>query len=268
MKMETCAEEGGCVTDYIAIAISILSMILLLSRLLVPFLVRKVPRTKNSGFWIPIIHVFASFNLLLSTVVSVNFLKFKKRHWWQRCYVWAVWVEGPLGFGLLLSCRVTQAFQLYYIFVKRRLPPIRSYIFLPLILLPWIAGAAFIHMKKPLNNRCHMKTHWVIPTVSLHTLYVAALVGFTGAIRHIEFRFDELKDLWWGILFSASSIGVWVTAYILNEIHDEISWLQIASRFLLLITVYSTGKYSSTGSFLFIKFTAFTHSNQFKEKGT
>ncbi|KAM4109635.1 hypothetical protein ACB094_03G134100 [Castanea mollissima] len=235
MKMETCAQEGGCVTDYIAIAISILSMIVLLSRLLVPFLVHKVPRTKNSGFWIPIIHVFASFNLLLSTVVSVNFLKFKKRHWWQSCYVWAVWVEGPLGFGLLLSCRVTQAFQLYYIFVKRRLPPIRSYIFLPLILLPWIAGAAFIHMKKPLNNRCHMGTHWVFPAMLLHMLYVAALVGFTGAIRHIEFRFDELKDLWWGILFSASSIGVWVAAYILNEIHEEISWLQIASRFLLLI---------------------------------
>lgn len=53
-----------------------------------------------------------------------------------------------------------------------------------------------------------MGTHWVIPTVSLHTLYVAALVGFTGAIGHIEFRFDELKDLWWGILFSASSIGI------------------------------------------------------------
>lgn len=235
MKVKTCAAEGGCVTDYIAIAISVLSMILLFSRLLVPFLVHKVPRTKNSGFWIPIIHVFASFNLLLSTVVSFNFLKFKKRHWWQSCYVWAVWVEGPLAFGLLLSCRVTQAFQLYYIFVKRRLPPIRSYIFLPLILLPWIAGAAFIHMKQPLNNRCHMGTYWVIPTVSLHTLYVTALVGFTRAIRHIEFRFDELKDLWWGILFSASSIGVWVTAYILNEIHDEISWLQIASRFLLLI---------------------------------
>lgn len=235
MKVKTCAAEGGCVTDYIAIAISVLSMILLFSRLLVPFLVHKVPRTKNSGFWIPIIHVFASFNLLLSTVVSFNFLKFKKRHWWQSCYVWAVWVEGPLAFGLLLSCRVTQAFQLYYIFVKRRLPPIRSYIFLPLILLPWIAGAAFIHMKQPLNNRCHMGTYWVIPTVCLHTMYVTALVGFTRAIRHIEFRFDELKDLWWGILFSASSIGVWVTAYILNEIHDEISWLQIASRFLLLI---------------------------------
>ncbi|KAF5450170.1 hypothetical protein F2P56_030542 [Juglans regia] len=233
--MASCAVEGGCVTDYLAIAISMLSMILLLSRFILPFVVHKVPRTKNSGFWIPVIQVFASFNLLLSIVMSLNFLKFKKRHWWQSCYVWAVWFEGPLGFGLLLSCRLTQAFQLYYIFVKRRLPPIRSYITLPLILLPWIAGAAFIHMKQPLNPRCHMGAHWIIPVVSLHTSYVSALVGFTGAVRHIDFRFDELRDLWRGILVSASSIGLWVAAYVLNEIRDDISWLQVASRFLLLI---------------------------------
>lgn len=228
--------EGGCVTDYVAIVISILSMIMLLSRLILPFLVHEVPRTKNSGFWIPVIQVFASFNLLLSIAMSINFLKFKKRLWWQSCYVWAVWFEGPLGFGLLLSCRVTQAFQLYYIFVKRRLPPISSYIFLPAILSPWIAGAALIHMKKPLNYRCHLRSHWVIPVTCLHTLYVAALVGFTGAIRHIEFRFDEVRDLWRGIVISACSIVFWVAAYVLNEIHDDISWLQVASRFLLLTT--------------------------------
>lgn len=93
--------------------------------------------------------------------MSLNFLKYKKSHWWQSCYLWAgyprsfsfyvlslvtflfvvsavfcllsstlsripictkylfknnsltVWVEGPLGFGLLLSCRIVQAFQLY-----------------------------------------------------------------------------------------------------------------------------------------------------------
>ncbi|PON42339.1 RGS domain containing protein [Parasponia andersonii] len=80
-----------------------------------------------------------------------------------------------------------------------------------------------------------MGFQWIIPVVSLHTMYVIALVGFTGAIRHIEFRFDEVRELWHGILVSASSIGVWVAAYILNEIHDDISWLQVASRFLLLI---------------------------------
>lgn len=31
--------------------------------------------------------------------------------------------------------------------------------------------------------------------------------------------------------------GVWTAAYILNEVHDDVSWLQAASRFLLLVTV-------------------------------
>ncbi|KAH7858818.1 hypothetical protein Vadar_028384 [Vaccinium darrowii] len=232
--MASCAMEGGCPTDYLSISISLLSIILLLTWSTLPFLIHKVPLPKGSNFWLPVIQVFASLNLLLSIVMSVNFLKYKKSHWWQSCYLWAVWVEGPLGFGLLLSCRIVQAFQLYYIFVRRRLPPMRSHIFLPLILLPWIAGAALIHMARPLNYRCHMRIQWTIPVVCFHALYVAVLVGFTGAIRHIEFRFHELKDLWRGILMSTSSIGIWVVAYILNEIHDDIEWLQVASRFLLL----------------------------------
>lgn len=52
-----------------------------------------------------------------------------------------------------------------------------------------------------------MGAYWIIPVVSLHISYVFALVGFTGAVRHIDFRFDELRDLWRGILVSASSIG-------------------------------------------------------------
>ncbi|XP_010654971.1 regulator of G-protein signaling 1 isoform X2 [Vitis vinifera] len=209
--MGSCGKNGGCPSDYIAVAISLLCFILLLIKATLPFLVHKVPRPKGSGFWIPVIQVFASLNLLLSIVMSINFLKFKKKHWWQSCYLWAVWVEGPLGFGLLLSCRIVQAFQLYYIFVKRRLPPIRSYVFLPTIVLPWIAGAALLHKKKPLNERCHLGTRWIIPVVLLHTTYVAALVGFTVAIRHIEFRFHELKDLWRGILVSTSSVGYYVS---------------------------------------------------------
>ncbi|KAA8539257.1 hypothetical protein F0562_025949 [Nyssa sinensis] len=54
-----------------------------------PFLVHKVPCPKGSSFWLPPIQVFASFNLLLSIVMSVNFLKFRRRHWWQSCYIWA-----------------------------------------------------------------------------------------------------------------------------------------------------------------------------------
>ncbi|XP_058787044.1 regulator of G-protein signaling 1-like isoform X3 [Vicia villosa] len=165
-----CAVQGGCPTDYAAVVVSVASLILLLVWSIFPFIVHKVPRTKGSGFWIPVIQVVASFNLLLSIMMSNRFLKFEKRHW-KSCYLWAVWGEGPLGFGLLLSCRITQAFQLYFIFVKRRLPLIRSFFLIPLILFPWIVGATV----------------------------------------------------------------VWVTAYILNEIHDNISWLQVASRFLLLV---------------------------------
>ncbi|KAH9772846.1 Regulator of G-protein signaling 1 [Citrus sinensis] len=155
-------------------------------------------------------------------------------------------VSGPLGFGLLMSCRIAQAFQLYYIFVRKHLPPIRSYVFLPLVLMPWLIAATFIQVMRPLNDRCHMRVHWIIPFLLLHVVYVASLVGFMAAIRHIEFRFDELRDLWQGIIVSASSIGtlssrfytvlsLWVFAYLLNEIHDDISWLQVASRFLLLV---------------------------------
>lgn len=235
IAMANCAVEGGCATDYVAIIVSVFSMILLLTRATLPFLVHKVSHTKGSNFWIPVIQVCASFNLLLSVVFSANYLQYKKRHWWLSCYLWAVWVVGPLGFGLLFSCRIVQAYKLYYIFIKRRLAPIRSYIFLPLILLPWIAGAASIHIKKPLNKRCHMGTRWIIPIASLHVIYIFVLLGFTAAVRHIEFRFHELKDLWHGILISASVVGVWVAAYIFNEVHEDIAWIQVASRFLLLV---------------------------------
>ncbi|CAN0929305.1 Regulator of G-protein signaling 1 [Linum grandiflorum] len=232
----SCAIQGGCPTDYIAIAIAILSLMLLLSKSVVPCLVHSVPRTNGSGFWFPVIQLFGSFNLLLSLVMSVNFLKLEKNHWWSSCYLWGVWFEGPLGFGLILSCRIAQAFQLYFIFVKRRLSPLKSYVFLPLVLLPWIAGAAYIHAKKAMNHRCHMGARWIIPVACLHTLYVVGLVGCTRAIGHIEFKFDELKDLWQGIFVSSSSIGVWVAAYILNEVHDNVLWLQVLSRFMLLVT--------------------------------
>lgn len=31
--------------------------------------------------------------------------------------------------------------------------------------------------------------------------------------------------------------GLWVLAYILNEIHANVAWLQVGSRFLLLVMV-------------------------------
>ncbi|KAK4399656.1 Regulator of G-protein signaling 1 [Sesamum angolense] len=233
--MATCAVKGGCPSDYVALSISLLSIIMLLAKATAPYLIHKIPRPKGSSFWLAAIQVFASLNLLLSIVMALGFLRFRRRYWWRSCYIWAVWIEGPLGFGLLLSSRIVQAFQLYNIFVKRRLPPIRSFVLLPLVLLPWIVCATFIHMNKPLNSRCHMGTRWIIPVICLHALYVAALVGFTGAVRHIEFRFQELKELWRGNLVSICSVGIWVVSYILNEIHEDISLVQIISRFLVLL---------------------------------
>jgi hypothetical protein len=81
-----------------------------------------------------------------------------------------------------------------------------------------------------------MGTQWIIPLLGLHLLYIAVLVAFTGAIRHIKFRFRELKDLWRGILVSSSAIVIWIVSYVLNETHEEIEWLQVVSRFLLLFT--------------------------------
>ncbi|CAN1838538.1 Regulator of G-protein signaling 1 [Linum perenne] len=211
-------------------------MLLLLSKSVIPCLVHSVPRTNGSGFWFPVIQVFGSFNLLLSLVVGLACLLHSPDVLSEFIMFLAVWFEGPLGFGLILSCRIAQTFQLYFIFVKRRLSPLKSYVFLPLVLLPWIAGAAYVHEKKAMNHRCHMGTRWVIPVVCLHTVYVVALIGFTRAVGHIEFKFDELKDLWQGIFVSSSSIGVWVAAYILNEVHDNVLWLQVLSRFMLLVT--------------------------------
>uniref|UniRef100_A0A1D1YHJ0 Regulator of G-protein signaling 5 n=2 Tax=Anthurium amnicola TaxID=1678845 RepID=A0A1D1YHJ0_9ARAE len=112
----------------------------------------------------------------------------------------------------------------------------KACVLLPLILLPWIAGATFIHTSKPLNRHCHMRTQWVVPVVCIHVLYVAALISVTCAIRHIEFLFHEFKDLLRGIIVSTVAIGLWVAAYILNEIHEDVPWVQVTSRFFLLVT--------------------------------
>ncbi|XP_013608784.1 PREDICTED: regulator of G-protein signaling 1-like isoform X2 [Brassica oleracea var. oleracea] len=231
-----CAKRGGCPSDYVAVSIAAICFLVLLSRSVLPCLIHKAPRNNSSSFWIPVIQVFSSFNLLFSTMMSINLLQFKTKHWWQYCYLWSVWVEGPLGFGLLMSCRITQAFQLYFIFVKKRLPPVKSYVFLPLVLLPWIFGAAIFQAKRPLDSQCHMGLEWTLPVAGLNALYVLALLAFTRAIRHVEFRFDELRDLWKGILVSATSVALWVTSFVLNEIHTDTSWLQVTSRFVLLVT--------------------------------
>lgn len=65
----------------------------LLSRLLFPFLIHKIPRTNGSGFWIPVIQVFGSFNLLLSIVVGYRFICF--------FYVFSAFIKWACFVGVL-----------------------------------------------------------------------------------------------------------------------------------------------------------------------
>ncbi|XP_052622630.1 regulator of G-protein signaling 1 isoform X2 [Lactuca sativa] len=234
-KMTSCDVIGGCSSDYVALSVSIISFVSLFLRSTLPFIIHKVPRPKGSSFWLPTIQIIASFNLLLSLAMALNIVRFHRTHWWQSCYLWGVWIHVPLGFGLLLSCRLIQVTHLYSVFVKRRLFPIRSYISLPLALLPWICWAALLQIKQPLSNHCHMGIQWAIPHICLPVLYISALVAITAAIHHIEFKFDELKDLWRAILVTVFSISVWVVAYVLNETHEEIMWLQVTTRCVLLV---------------------------------
>ncbi|OAY32516.2 hypothetical protein MANES_13G013615v8 [Manihot esculenta] len=36
----------------------------------------------------------------LHDFMSINFLKFKKRHWWRSCYVWAGYPRHAISFML------------------------------------------------------------------------------------------------------------------------------------------------------------------------
>ncbi|KAG6398746.1 hypothetical protein SASPL_140215 [Salvia splendens] len=161
----------------------------LLAKAGVPYLIHKIPRPKGSGFWLVAMQVIASFNLLLLIVMALGFLRFRRKHWWSSCYIWAGDVFHPSG---------------------------RLYFF------HWLSFPG-------------LWVRQIIPVISVHALYIAALVGFTGASQHIEFRFHELKDLWRGILVSACCIGVWVVAYTLNEIYEGNALIQIISRSVLLI---------------------------------
>lgn len=55
------------------------------------------------------------------------------------------------------------------------------------------------------------------------------------------------------------SSGVWVVAYILNEVHENIAWIQVASRFLLLVMVCFTVDLYYVSDFLIYFFNAWAY---------
>lgn len=53
-----------------------------------------------------------------------------------------------------------------------------------------------------------MSSQWVVPIVCIHGFYIAVLIGVTMAVRHIEFKFHEFKDLLRGIIVSSIAVGM------------------------------------------------------------
>lgn len=136
-----------------------------------------------------------------------------------------------------MGCRIAQAHRLYYLFVKRRLPPFKPYQLVPLILIPWVGVASLFQAKRPFNIYCHLGIEWVISLALLHFFYLFVLVGITWKIRHIEFKFDEFKELVKGVAITLIFLGVWIAFYIANEVHhEETTSLMVASRFTLMLT--------------------------------
>lgn len=229
---------GGHPSDYVAVGFSILTLILLIFLCVTAFAwnVHKVPKINTNHFQLLVIQTIGSISFLISLMMSINLLKFGHGHFWESCYLWTVWLEGPCGFGLLMSCRIAQAYRLYFLFVKKRLPVIKSYQLILLILLPWLGAAAFSQAKRPFNQFCRLGNQWVIPIASLHVLYLSLLMGVTWRIRKIEFKFDEFKELSKGVAITLIFLGVWVSLYIANKVHGEKSTrLMVASRFMLML---------------------------------
>ncbi|KAG6405695.1 hypothetical protein SASPL_133287 [Salvia splendens] len=168
----------------------------------VPYLIHKIPRPKGSGFWLVAIQVIASFNLLLLIVMAFGYVRYRRKHWWSSCYIWAVGICD---------------------FAHRRIPW-KGCKMLMLMYSSWCIGVVTFLGNKWKTVYCSSSREQASkpPLPHENTVdhpsyfhYIAALVGFTAAVQHIEFRFHEL---WRGILVSACCIGVWIVAYTLNEI--------------------------------------------------
>ena len=50
----------------------------------------------------------------------------------------------------------------------------------------------------------------------------------------ILYLFQVIQVVTYGVSFFK---GIWVVSYVLNEIHEDIAWLQVVSRFMLLFAV-------------------------------
>ncbi|KAJ7567376.1 hypothetical protein O6H91_02G144200 [Diphasiastrum complanatum] len=168
-----------------------------------------------------------------------NIFKVSRKHLWQSCSVWQLWLEGLFGFGLLMSCHMARAYRLYHIFVGRRLPPLKSYQLLPLLLLPWLLAATVIQATKGVRNlpECDTSLKWRLLIIALHVSYPTVLIASAWRIRNIPFQFNEFKDLVKGVFLCFVFLGLWGALYVAKKVEEQPNEvLVLTGRFLFIVT--------------------------------
>ena len=272
----------------------------LIFRWILPYVMYKIPLPKGSRFWIPVIQVFASLNLLLSIVVGYGticitlyslfhfvdsrcnlchlsvslyryllvssnsrgksgalaisgqvsivllFLEFRNvlsnrvlkyllllfSQIWSSISCFSVGWRSPwIRFAaeqshntdlstILHFCKVSKLivygiedykaqtfcytppflmfFWVWFLIFRRRLPPIKTHIFLPLILLPWISGAAcesetmnFLTLE-PLCTKC--QPHSLHLTTIFCPRYILYMSYYEFKISFRNFRWESFRN--------------------------------------------------------------------------
>ncbi|KAH9531567.1 hypothetical protein CY35_19G044800 [Sphagnum magellanicum] len=216
-----CYKEGGCISDYVAVALTALVSLMIFGGSVLLVLRRTVPEIKAKQVPLLLIQSIGSIVWLTSLLMTRNMFKLSHRNsFWESCYLWQLWLEGPFGFGLLISCHIARAFRLYYVFVGRRLPPIRSTFLVPLLLVLWILLSTALQAVQPFRSINECSAHWYIWVVigSMHLFYALVLILCTWAIRNIRFEFNEFTELVTGVSICLIFLVLWIIMNIVKQL--------------------------------------------------
>eukprot|EP00249_Psilotum_nudum_P019836 c27440_g1_i1 orf=895-2289(-) len=232
-----CAQLGGCPSDYVAVGITAVSAFVIVCGTCFFIRIRELPQFRLKQLRLLVLQSMASITFLLAILMSRSVIRINDRKSWKSCYIWQVWLEGPLGYGLMMSCHVVRVYRHYHLFVRRHLPPLRSYQILLLLLVPWCAASIAIQIKRPpMTYKCRLQTSWTALLCMLHVSYVPLLLFGAWTIREIEFKFQEFQDLLKGVLICLTFLAMWTAIYIGSTFEKEKkTWLQAGSRFILIL---------------------------------
>ncbi|EFJ14232.1 hypothetical protein SELMODRAFT_156749 [Selaginella moellendorffii] len=234
--MTNCRTVGGCVSDYVAAGITFFVIFLVCIGICFVSIKRRQLELNAKKVSVLLVQAFASLIYLVSSLMSLNYLRLSRRHLWQNCDL-MLWLKGPFGFGILLSCHIVQAYRLHYVFIARRLPPLKYYQLLPLLVSPWFAVAAVIQAVSDHDKRsptCQFNIRWELAVGSLYALYPAILLLATWKVRHIRFEFDEFKELLKAASICALMLVVWAGMFVAAQLDSKVV---VTTRFIVAVSV-------------------------------